>query len=173
MTRREWLALGGFAGVALGSGLLAGRWLRGGWQSVETGARPAFALQDLDGKTRHASEWDGQVLLVNFWASWCPPCRAEMPGFIRVRERLHARGFEVLGIALDDAGPARQFAHSIAVNYPILLGGDAGLSLAIGFGNKQGGLPYTALVDRSGRITRTKTGELHEAEAEAAAAALL
>ena len=78
-----------------------------------------------------------------------------MPGFIRVRERLHARGFEVLGIALDEADPARRFAQSIAVNYPILLGGDAGLSLAIGFGNTSGGLPYSALVDRTGRIART------------------
>jgi thiol-disulfide isomerase/thioredoxin len=173
MKRREWLALGGMAGVALGAGLLAGRWLRGGWQAENAGARPAFVLQDLDGKTRHAGEWDGQVLLVNFWASWCPPCRAEMPGFIRVRERLHARGFEVLGIALDEADPARRFAQSIAVNYPILLGGDAGLSLAIGFGNTSGGLPYSALVDRTGRIARTKTGELSEDEAETAVSALL
>ncbi|QKT03242.1 TlpA family protein disulfide reductase [Ectothiorhodospiraceae bacterium 2226] len=133
-------------------------------QAPET--RPDFHLPDLSGNMRSADEWDGQVVLVNFWATWCPPCVREIPELVRLQELHHENGLVVLGIAIDEPEAVEAFLADMAVNYPILLGRQGGIALAQEFGNRHGILPYTVVYDRNGRITHTHAGELDLKAAE-------
>ena len=135
--------------------------------------RPDMALPDLNGNKRDISEWDGKVLLVNFWATWCPPCRREMPGFIELREQYHAQGFEILGIAIDTPDLIKEFTDSLGVNYPILHGEIDAVAISSAYGNTAGGLPYSALIDREGNIRFLHTGELPKLRLETQIQALL
>ena len=78
-------------------------------KKMETTYRPGFELKDLDGELRNANEWNGQVMVVNFWATWCPPCRKEMPAFIELQEKYGSLGLQFVGIALDDAQKVEDF----------------------------------------------------------------
>jgi thiol-disulfide isomerase/thioredoxin len=127
--------------------------------------RPAFALPDLDGRIREAREWDGKVLVVNFWATWCPPCRKEMPMFKELQARYGPEGLQFVGIAIDDPGPVADFVDSLGINYPILLGGEDAIEASVAYGNALGALPYTVIADRGGRIVLAKRGELTRDEA--------
>ena len=123
--------------------------------------RPDFSLYDLDGNSISVSTWDGQIVLLNFWASWCPPCRREIPVFNEVREFFHDDGFEVVGIAIDEKQKVLDFLESIsAVQYPQLIGYDDVLKVASALGNHSGGLPYSVLLDKQGIIRYIKAGEL-------------
>jgi len=121
--------------------------------------RPAFSLPDLRDQTRSIDEWDGKVLLVNFWATWCPPCKREIPDFIKVREQLGSDNFEVIGIAIDNLDAVSNFADSMDIPYPILYGEREASRISTDYGNRMGGLPYSVLIDRQGIIRMTKTGE--------------
>lgn len=123
-------------------------------------ARPTFELPDLQGNIHTIDEWNGNVVLINFWATWCPPCRREIPGFIEVREQLHSRGFEILGIAIDDSRAVKQYIAEIGVNYPVLVGKADASDVARQLGNGMGALPYSVLVDRDGVVRFAKAGEL-------------
>ena len=114
-------------------------------------------LPDLQGKMRSLDEWRGKVLVVNFWASWCPPCRMEMPGFIDLQERYGKSGLVFVGIAVDSPDKAGEFSHKIGVNYPILV--DQGSSLL-----NLSGLPYTAVFDRKGELVASHAGAWPESE---------
>ncbi len=153
--------------IALLAGFGAARWLGVGVTppdaSLIGGLRPDFGFQDLDGRMHHAAEWDGKVVVLNFWASWCPPCRNEMPAFVELQGDLGARGLQFVGIAIDRADAARDFADEIGVNYPILLGEAAALPLMTALGNRLGALPYTVVIDRSGRIAHLVLRELDRA----------
>ncbi len=126
----------------------------------------AATLPDLDGKKQAISQWRGKVLVVNFWASWCPPCRAEMPGFVDLQKKYGGKGLVFVGIALDSAEKAAGFANSIGVNYPILVDPDSTvLSLS--------GLPFTAVFDRQGNLVATHTGAVPEEKLEGIVGKLL
>ena len=160
------LAIFAVAAAALALGLWAG--LRH-WEAGPAAAMSAEQLfeaefPDLAGKPQRLSHWRGQVLLINFWATWCPPCRAEMPEFVRLQARFRERGFTLVGIALDEAEEVRAFARELGVNYPLLLGGAAGSALARELGSR-GALPFSVLVDREGRVVMRRLGTLSEAEA--------
>jgi len=114
--------------------------------------RPDFRLPDLEGKEHDISEWDGQVVLLNFWASWCPPCQKEIPDFIQVREALAPRGFEVVGIAIDQRDMVQDFVDGLDIPYPILQGEADAAEVSRRYGNSLGGLPYSVLIDRHGKI---------------------
>ncbi len=129
-------------------------------KAVESTYRPGFELKDLDGKLRNADEWNGQVMVVNFWATWCPPCRKEMPEFIALQEKYASAGLQFVGIALDDAQKVADFIDTIGVEYPILVGQDDATRVSDAYGNRLGALPYTAVVDRSGTIVKTFRGEV-------------
>lgn len=118
-----------------------------------TVAATDFTLNDLEGKSRSLSDWDQQVVLVNFWAPWCPPCREEVPDFIELQEKYAAQGFTIVGITVDTQENAQTFADTMGINYPVLIAEDAGIELAKKYGNKVGALPYTAVIDREGNIT--------------------
>ncbi len=129
--------------------------------------RPDFSLSDLDGELQSIDNWNGQVIMVNFWATWCPPCRREIPAFIRLYENYRDRGFVILGIAIDDPQSVQDFVDPMDVNYPILLGEDTGIEITTDYGNRLGVLPFTVFIDREGRIIQTRRRELNYEQAEA------
>lgn len=135
--------------------------------------RPEFTLADLTGTPRSIREWDGQVLLINFWATWCPPCQREIPAFIELQEKYAARGFQIVGIAIDREEPVRDFVDTMGINYPILTGEQDAIEIAQRYGNRLGALPYSVVVDRQGHIVSVQAGELTLEEAEKVLAGLL
>lgn len=130
--------------------------------------RPEFSFPDLDGFPREVAEWDGRVLVVNFWASWCRPCRREIPAFTRLQARYGERGVQFIGIALDGRPAVQEFLADleVAINYPILIGEDDAIDTARAYGNGLGVLPYTVLVDREGKIRHLQYGEMSEDQLE-------
>ena len=128
--------------------------------------RPAFELIDTDGKLRNIDEWNGNVLLINFWATWCPPCKKEMPAFIELQEQYAAQGFQVIGVAIDDLESVSDFVDTLGVNYPALIAEYAGIELSREYGNHIGALPYSVFVGRDGKIALTRTGELSKKQTE-------
>ena len=125
--------------------------------------RPDYSLRDLSGQPVSGSTWDGRIVLLNFWAAWCPPCRREIPAFSEVREFYHEDGFEVVGIAIDDLDSVKKFlADMKTIHYPQLIGMDDATQLMQELGNKRGGLPFSVLVDRGGAVRFVKSGELEK-----------
>jgi len=122
--------------------------------------RPEFTLSDLDGNPQAVSTWDGTVLVINFWATWCGPCRHEIPFFIELQSRYAERGLQVLGVALDMPSNVSPYYHEMGMNYPTLWGQADTISVGEAYGNKVGGLPYTVFIDREGKIVRIKNGPL-------------
>lgn len=128
--------------------------------------RPLFKLKDLEDKTRDIKEWDGQVLMINFWATWCPPCRREIPAFIDLQEKYMDKGFKIIGIALDEKQAVIDFTDPMGVNYPILMAEQEGIILSKAYGNRLGVLPFTVIVDRKGNIVHRQRNELTFKQAE-------
>lgn len=128
--------------------------------------RPGFELPDLAGKMRNLDEWNGNVVVVNFWATWCPPCRREMPDFIELQAMYGSKGLQFIGIALDEAVKVENFIDSMGVEYPILIGGNKAEEVSAAYGNRFGALPYTALVNRDGMIVATFRGEVSRTQIE-------
>jgi thiol-disulfide isomerase/thioredoxin len=128
-------------------------------EKISPSALPEFNLPDLSGSRRTISEWQGKVLVINFWATWCPPCRKEIPDFIALQQQYAVQGLQFIGIALEDKEPVAEFLTATKVNYPILLGGDNGIALAHQLGNSVDAVPYTLIVDRQGQIIHRHPGE--------------
>jgi thiol-disulfide isomerase/thioredoxin len=124
----------------------------------------ALSLPDLAQKRHPLNEWRGKVLVVNFWATWCPPCREEIPGFVRMSQKYSNSGVQFVGISIDSADKVRDFAAQYAINYPLLIGDSAALQIASAFGNRAQGLPFTIILDRSGATRRVRLGQLEEHE---------
>jgi peroxiredoxin len=122
--------------------------------------RPEFAMMDIEGNIRNIKDWDGQIVLLNFWATWCPPCLEEIPGFIEVQQELDDRGFQIIGVAVDNEDDVRAFASEMAMNYPVLAGEMEAIELSQRYGNTIGGLPFSAIIDKNGKVTHTIMGEL-------------
>lgn len=133
----------------------------------------AAGFRDLDGKTQPLAQWKGKILVLNFWAPWCPPCRAEMPEFIKAQEQYRANGVVFVGIALDRKDKVQAFADEVGVNYPMLLGENDAAELAAVAGDRLGGLPFTAIFDRSGTIVFTVIGELKRDQLDATLKSLM
>lgn len=130
-------------------------------------SRPDITLKDLDGKPRPLAEWDGKALVINFWATWCAPCRREIPLLNKIRSEYASKGFEVVGIAVDFADDVRAFTKDFPIRYPLLIGEEDGLAAARAFGVETMAFPFTAFTDTHGRIIAVHLGELHPAQAEA------
>ena len=122
--------------------------------------RPEFAMKDLEGNIRNIKDWDGQVIVLNFWATWCPPCLEEIPHFMDVQEAMQGKGLQIVGIAVDNEEDVRQFATDMGMNYPVMAGETEAIELSQKYGNSIGGLPFSAIIDQNGKITHTITGEL-------------
>ncbi len=125
---------------------------------------PDFTLQSLDGKTMRLSDFRGKAVLLNFWATWCGPCKIEMPWFVELQNQYAAQGFQIVGVAMDDASKEdiSKFAKDMGVNYPILIGKES-------VGDEYGGvpaLPETFLIGRDGKIVDKILGLRGKAEIE-------
>ena len=123
---------------------------------------PAFVLPDVSGAQRSSAEWDDTLRVVNFWATWCPPCLKEMPAFVEVQEAYGEQGFTIVAVAIDAEQDVRDFNETYGLNFPVLLGESGGLTVSRDYGNRVGALPYSALFDREGTIRFVKAGELHK-----------
>lgn len=145
--------------IALGLGITA-RHLFPAVEKAVVSSLPEFNLPDLSGRQHNISEWRGKVLVINFWATWCPPCRKEIPDFIALQEQYAAQGVQFIGIAIEDREPVAEYTAAGKINYPILLGGDNGITLARQLGNSVNAVPYTLVVDRQGQIIHRHPGEL-------------
>jgi thiol-disulfide isomerase/thioredoxin len=135
--------------------------------AVLDGRRPDFVLPDLEGRPRDISEWDGQLLVLNFWATWCGPCVHEIPMLNELQQTHAGRGLQVIGIAIDDPDKVKHFQTEVPMAYPTLLGQMAAIEVARRYGNASGGLPYTVVVDPAGTVVATHAGALTRPEAEA------
>lgn len=129
--------------------------------------RPDVTLADRDGRPRALSEWDGTPLVINFWATWCAPCRREIPMLNALAQDEAAAGVEVIGIAIDFREDVLGFLEKTPVDYTVLIGEQDGMDAARAFGMESIGLPFTAFTDRLGRIATIHVGELHRPQADA------
>jgi len=132
--------------------------------SMKGQVAPDFTLQSLDSKAVHLSDFRGKAVLLNFWATWCQPCKIEMPWFVELQNQYGSAGLQVVGVAMDDASEKdiAAFAHELGVNYPVLVGKDA-------VGDAYGGLPYlpaTFYIGRDGKIVEKVFGLKGKAEIE-------
>lgn len=113
---------------------------------------PEFELQDIDANTIRAEDFLGQFVLYNFWATWCAPCLEEMPMLQEFHTQYSTKGFQVVGIAIDELDNVRRFANDLNISYPLLVGSSETMRLNREFGNLSGALPYSVLVDKAGII---------------------
>jgi thiol-disulfide isomerase/thioredoxin len=176
MTRRKTLIMLGLAGAAaLGGGFFYGHSRR--QAAAEAGESAAtllaLSLPDLAGKQESLGQWRGKLLVVNFWATWCVPCREEMPEFVRAQEEFGVKGLQFVGIAVDEGDKVRRFAEEIGLNYPALIGGYGAMELSKTLGNRLMALPFTVVVGRDGAIAHTQLGPLRSEQLRSMIAKLI
>jgi thiol-disulfide isomerase/thioredoxin len=126
---------------------------------------PDFRLADRGGHVRSLADWPDKALIVNFWATWCAPCRREIPLLVKLQREHGAEGFQVVGIAVDFRDKVLAYADEMQIDYPLLIGEQDGLEAAAAFGVEAVGFPFTVFSDRKGRIVTAHLGELTEPEA--------
>ena len=118
----------------------------------------SLSLPDTSGRQQSLAQWRGKVVVVNFWATWCVPCREEMPEFVKIQRELGPRGLQFVGIAVDQVEKVEQFASELNLNYPALIGGYAAIELSKTLGNEVSALPFTIVISREGTVARTQLG---------------
>ncbi len=149
--------------LALGGGILA-RGFLSPTEATQPTPLPDFTLPDVAGNQHAISEWQGKIRVINFWATWCPPCLKEMPEFIALQEQYAAKGLQFIGIAIDDQEPVEKYLASTKVNYPILIGDVTGIALAHQLGNIVDAVPFTVIVNQQGQIIHRQPGEFSKEE---------
>lgn len=148
------------AGIALVAGMLFQQ--KNQPAGVVEKASPAlqFSFPDTDGRLQAVSQWRGKILVINFWATWCPPCLKEIPEFIQWQDTYRVKNLQFVGVAIDDRDSVAEYLQRVAINYPILIAGDEGSVLAHQLGNIINAVPFTVIVDQQGRIVHRQPGEL-------------
>jgi thiol-disulfide isomerase/thioredoxin len=140
---------------------------------ASTDALFASSFPDSDGKLQKLSQWRGKVLVVNFWASWCGPCREEMPMLDEFQADYGAKDVRIVGISAEDADHLKAFSEELKVGYTLLSGDFEALALAQALGNDKGILPFTVVVDKNGKIANIMFGMIDKSTLEKALAPLL
>lgn len=130
-------------------------------KALEVVARPSFTLPDVSGTPRKFSEWAGKNRLLNFWATWCAPCRREIPLLKAFQDEQSDNGFQVIGIAVDFAEEVSHYAETAEFNYPVLVGQQEAMEVAESSGVEFIGLPFTMFVAADGEYLSAYVGELH------------
>ena len=126
---------------------------------------PEFTLADLDGTQRSIRSWQGKSMIVNFWATWCVPCRREIPLLREIQHQHGPEGFQVVGVAVDFRDDVVKYAKEIGIDYPVLIGEQDGLDAVNKFGQGSIGFPFTVFTDAQHRIVLFHLGEIRKAEA--------
>jgi thiol-disulfide isomerase/thioredoxin len=157
--------------LSIGAAMFGERWfaeheidLVGGGAPARVGNLPALRLPDLDGREVFSHSWAGKVVVLNFWATWCPPCLREMPMLDELQRGVDPASLTVVGIAIDAEDEVREFLEANAVGYEVLLGDADAVALSKDLGNRTQGLPFTVVFDSAGRQVYTRTGELTAAQ---------
>jgi len=163
--RRQVLIVVAVAIAAAVSGYGAHLWRLSGTDRSED-ALMAVRLADLEGRQQSLDQWRGKVLVVNFWATWCAPCREEIPAFVRLQEKYRTDGLQFVGIAIDQPEKVQAFSREFGINYPVLLGGIDTVEISRQAGNRIGALPFTLVLDRNGLIVSRELGKARETELE-------
>ena len=165
VSRRELLAFGAVAAAGAAAGALFG--LRGLWRA-DGGATPLLEepFADLDGRVVRLRDFSQPVLLCNFWATWCDPCRKEVPLLIAARQQFADKGLEIAGIGIDSAGNLREFAKKYDIRYPVLVASAGASELLRRLGDGAAALPYSVVLDRQRNIARRRLGAWKEGELE-------
>ncbi|MBK6617133.1 MAG: TlpA disulfide reductase family protein [Nitrosomonas sp.] len=137
-------------------------------EQKQEGAEAFFnaALTDVAGVVQPGEQWRGKIIVANFWATWCAPCRDEIPELIDTYASYRDQGIIVVGIAVDDTQKVAAFSEEFGINYPIVVGEFDAFTLAEAMGNPQGALPFTATIDRSGNIINTHLGRIKKKQIE-------
>jgi len=166
MNRRQWISIIGISLVALAAGVLTSQWIYRAGLADDPAIKAFFAnpWQTPDGKSVDTKEWRGKVLVVNFWASWCPPCVEEMPTLDKLQAEFKTQNVLFVGIGIDSPSNIRQFLEKTPVSYPIVIGGLEGSNISKQMGNAQGALPYTVIINTQGKATSSKLGKISEEE---------
>src|SRR3954454_17839893 len=133
----------------------------------------AVSLPDERGVSQALEQWRGKVLVVNFWATWCAPCRDEIPVFVKLQDKYRSQGLQFIGIAVDQRDKVQQFAADFGMNFPVLVGSADAIELSRKLGNRAGVLPFTIVLTRDGRLASTEIGAAKEARLESFLASLL
>jgi thiol-disulfide isomerase/thioredoxin len=144
-------------------GLAAGLFARQYFAVPET-SQPApqlnFSLPDLADQPQSVSQWQGKILIINFWATWCPPCLKEIPEFIKLQDEYKDKGLQFVGIAIEEKQPVEDYLKRIKINYPVLIGGEGAALLAQQLGNVINTVPFTVIINQQGQIVHHQLGEL-------------
>lgn len=163
---KGWM-IAGIAALALALGLAVGVWrMKPGETDISPAQLYATRYNDLNGQSQALGNWRGKILVLNFWATWCPPCREEIPDFVQVDAAYRAKNVAIVGIALDGEEAVKQFAADFGIRYPLLLGGAEAYDLAARLGNTSKGIPFTAILDPQGEIAYLGVGAIRKAELE-------
>ena len=121
-----------------------------------------FSLPDLSGTLHPITEWQGKILIINFWATWCPPCLKEIPEFIELQSEYARHNVQFIGIAIDDPQLVDDYLSFIDINYPVLIAETGGGKLSQSLGNTVNAIPYTAIVNQQNQIIFRHPGELSQ-----------
>src|SRR6056297_90526 len=143
--------------------------MRASAAQAETGD---FSLPDLAGQTRTLADWEGELRVINFWATWCAPCRREIPLLKEIQAQHGEAGVQVIGIAIDEAGPVADYAAEMEFNYPVLIGQEDAIAAAESFGIDFLGLPFTLIVAPDGELLNVHVGEFNQQQAATMASVL-
>lgn len=170
MNRKQWIIIAGISLLALLAGVLTSQWI---YKTGVTGNPAVKAFfgnpwQTPDGKSINTKEWQGKVLVVNFWASWCPPCVEEMPELEKLQREFSNQNVLFVGIAIDSPSNVREFLKKTPISYPIAMGGMNGSELYKALGNTQSALPFTIVISPLGKVISNKLGKISEEEVRSA-----
>jgi len=169
VTTRAFFAVVGFLAMAAGAALwIAGRPALPVAEptSIAPSALYAASFRDSAGQPQSLGQYQGRLLILNFWATWCAPCREEMPAFARLHARWRDKGVQFVGLSAEDQERVGRFGRDLSIPYPLWTGGDEVGELSRRLGNRRGVLPHTAIIGPQGEVLEVRAGTFSESELE-------